>query len=179
MLKDQLFKTSGLLFDNWKFSGLSRNRPQTPGRPVSQKSRNFSGLFRVPQFPLHLRNTEVLSHQTSHPLGFSCINTMFKDQLFKRRRLQFDDSIFGLEKFSGLSRNGRWPGSLRPLKERPWERDCGKLRNICMVAHQRHRKKCVRMVKFFKVRVFIFIFFQNLICYFEFFYEKIYKTKNT
>ena len=32
MLKDQLFKTSGLLFENWlfgpeKFSGLSRNRP--------------------------------------------------------------------------------------------------------------------------------------------------------
>ena len=48
----------------------------------------------------------------------------------------------------------------------------------CMVAHQRHRKKCVRMVKFFKVRVFIFIFFQNIICYFEFFYEKIYKIKN-
>ena len=33
--------------------------------PVSQKSRNFSGLFRVPQFPLYLRNAEVLSHQTS------------------------------------------------------------------------------------------------------------------
>ena len=32
--------------------------------PVSQKSRNFSGLFRVSQFPLYLRNAEVLSHQT-------------------------------------------------------------------------------------------------------------------
>ena len=34
MLKDQLFKTNGLQFDNWrlgpeKFAGLSRNRPQT------------------------------------------------------------------------------------------------------------------------------------------------------
>jgi len=50
-----------------------------------------------------------------------------------------------------------------------------------MVAHQRHRKKCFRMVKFFKVRVFIFIFifFQNIICYFKFFYEKNYKIKNT
>ena len=48
-----------------------------------------------------------------------------------------------------------------------------------MVAHERRRKKCFRMVKFFKVRVFIFIFFQNIICYFEFFYEKIYKIKNT
>ena len=45
----------------------------------------------------------------------------------------------------------------------------------CMVAHQRHRKKYFRMVKIFKVS----IFFQNIICYFEFFYEKIYKIKNT
>ena len=49
----------------------------------------------------------------------------------------------------------------------------------CMVAHQRHRKKCFRIVKFFKVRVFIFIFFFQNIIYFEFFYEKIYKIKNT
>ena len=34
-----------------------------PG-PVSQKSRNFSYLFRVPQFLLYLRNAEVLSRQT-------------------------------------------------------------------------------------------------------------------
>ena len=34
-------------------------------RPVSQKSRNFSGQYRVPQFPLYLRNAEVLSLQTS------------------------------------------------------------------------------------------------------------------
>ena len=33
--------------------------------PVSQKSRNFSGLFRVPQLPLYLRNAEVLSLQTA------------------------------------------------------------------------------------------------------------------
>ena len=32
--------------------------------PVSQKSRNFSALFRVPQFLFYLRNAEVLSHQT-------------------------------------------------------------------------------------------------------------------
>ena len=35
-----------------------------PG-PVSQKSRNFSGLFRAPQFFFYLRNAEILSHQTS------------------------------------------------------------------------------------------------------------------
>ena len=34
------------------------------------KSRNFSGLFRVPQFPLYLRNAEVLSHQTSQSSWF-------------------------------------------------------------------------------------------------------------
>ena len=39
--------------------------------PVSQKSRDFSGLSRVPQFPLHLRNAEVLSHQTSQSSRFS------------------------------------------------------------------------------------------------------------
>ena len=33
--------------------------------PVSQKSQNFSGLFRVPQFPLYVHNAEVLTHQTS------------------------------------------------------------------------------------------------------------------
>ena len=33
--------------------------------PVSQKSRNNSGLFRVPQFPLYTRNGEVQSHKTS------------------------------------------------------------------------------------------------------------------
>ena len=38
--------------------------------PVSQKSRNFSGLFRVPQFHLYLRNAEVLSLQTSQSSWF-------------------------------------------------------------------------------------------------------------
>ena len=33
--------------------------------PVSQKSRNCSGLFRVPKFPIYLRDAKVLSHQTS------------------------------------------------------------------------------------------------------------------
>ena len=38
--------------------------PKSFGTPVSQKSRNVSGLFRVPQFPLYLRNAAALSHQT-------------------------------------------------------------------------------------------------------------------
>lgn len=32
--------------------------------PVSQKSRNFSSLFWVTQFPLYHHNAEVLNHQT-------------------------------------------------------------------------------------------------------------------
>ena len=76
--------------------------------PVSQKSRNFSGLFRVPQFPLYLRNAEVLSHQTSqsslfflhqkHVKGLDC-------RLQSAIRFQFDDWLFGPEKLSGHSRN--------------------------------------------------------------------------
>ena len=38
--------------------------------PVSQKSRKFSGLLRVPQFPLYLRDAEVLSPQTSQSSWF-------------------------------------------------------------------------------------------------------------
>ena len=38
--------------------------------PVSQKCRKFSGLLRVPQFPLYLRDAEVLSHQTSQSSWF-------------------------------------------------------------------------------------------------------------
>ena len=44
--------------------------------PVSQKSRTFSGFFRVPLFPSYLRNAEVLSLQTSNPRDFSYIKNM-------------------------------------------------------------------------------------------------------
>ena len=40
--------------------------------PVSQKSRNFSGLFQVLQFPLYLRIAEVLSHQTLQSSSKRC-----------------------------------------------------------------------------------------------------------
>ena len=59
--------------------------------PVSQKSRNFSGLSRVPQFPLYLRNAGVLSHQTSPFSCFSFIEIMLKDQLFEPSRFKFDN----------------------------------------------------------------------------------------
>ena len=73
--------------------------------PVSQKSRNFSGLFRVPQFPLYLRNAEVVSHQTSQSSSFSYIENTLKDQLFKTSGLQFDNWLFRPQEFSALSRN--------------------------------------------------------------------------
>ena len=55
-----------------------------------------SGPFRVPQFPLYLRNADVLSHQTSqpYPFGFSFIKNMLKDQLLNTSGLQFDNWIF-------------------------------------------------------------------------------------
>ena len=65
-----------------------------------------SGLFRVPQHPLYLRNAEVLSHQTlRNLLGFSYIKNTFEDQLLKITRLQFDNWLFRPEKFPRLSRN--------------------------------------------------------------------------
>ena len=38
--------------------------------PVSKKSGNYSGLFRVTQFPSYLRNAEVLRLQTSQSSWF-------------------------------------------------------------------------------------------------------------
>ena len=44
-------------------TGNSQLKP--PVGPVYRKFRNFSRLFRVPQFFLYVRNAEVLRHQTS------------------------------------------------------------------------------------------------------------------
>ena len=97
--------------DTLQFVKPMRNKPswglflKMPG--------NFSGLLRVPQFPLYLRNAEALSHQTSQSSGFSYIKITLKDQLFKTSGLQFDNWLFGPEKFSGPSRN-------RPLDCQLW-----------------------------------------------------------
>ena len=40
-----------------------------------------------------------------NPLDFSHIKDMLKDQLLKTSGLQFDNWLFGTEKFTGLSRN--------------------------------------------------------------------------
>ena len=39
-------------------------------KPVSRKSRNFTGHFRVSQFPLYLKNGENLSRQPSQSVCF-------------------------------------------------------------------------------------------------------------
>ena len=61
--------------------------------PVSRKSRNFTGLYRVSQFPLYLKNVRdfivILLFVTSK----TCLNIGFPKQAV-------------VEKFSGLSRNG-------------------------------------------------------------------------
>ena len=73
--------------------------------PVSQKSRKLLGPFRVRQFPLCLCNAEVLSHETSQSSWFFLRKSMLKDEPFKTRGLQFDNWLFGPEKFLRLSRN--------------------------------------------------------------------------
>ena len=45
------------------------------------------------------------ANKLRNPISFYYIKNVLKDQLFKISRLQFDDWLFGPEKFSGLSRN--------------------------------------------------------------------------
>jgi len=73
--------------------------------PVSQESRNFSGLFRMPPIPLYLRNAEVLSHQISPSSCFSYTKNVLIDQLFKTSGLQFVNWLFGPDRFSEPSKN--------------------------------------------------------------------------
>ena len=47
-------------------------------RALSQKSWTFSGLFRMPQFPLYFRNAGVLIHETSQSF-----RNVLRHQLFK------------------------------------------------------------------------------------------------
>ena len=49
----------------WGCSVIAKNGYHSAQEPVSPKSRNFSGLFRVPQFPLYLDNAEFLRYQPS------------------------------------------------------------------------------------------------------------------
>ena len=73
--------------------------------PVFQKSRNFSGIFWLPQFALYLLISETLSHETLSPLGFSDVKNTFKVQLFKTSKLQFENLLLGPKKSMELWRN--------------------------------------------------------------------------
>ena len=53
--------------------------------PISHKSRNFSGLSRVPQVPLYLRNAEVLSHQSSQSSWFFLHSKHVKRSAFQNK----------------------------------------------------------------------------------------------
>ena len=55
--------------------------------PVSQKSRNFSGLLRVPQSPLYLRNAEVLSHHSSQSSSFFLHQKHVKRSAFQNKQI--------------------------------------------------------------------------------------------
>ena len=73
--------------------------------PVSQKSRNFSGLFRVPQFPSYLRNAEVLSLQTSQSSWFFLHQKRVKRSAFQNNRIAlWQLALLGSEKFLRLLR---------------------------------------------------------------------------
>ena len=62
----------------------------------------FYDVFRVPQSPLHLRNAEALSHQTSQS---SYTKNMVKDQLSKKRWIAVWTLASRARRSSGLSRN--------------------------------------------------------------------------
>ena len=104
--------------------GNANGKSSSYSQSVSQKSRNFSGLFRVPQFSSYLRKAEVLSHQTSQSSWFliSYIKNVLKDQLLKTSGLQFDNRLSAPEKFSRFTRNRR-PGLLRAQPYLPLESD--------------------------------------------------------
>ena len=74
--------------------------------PVSQKSRNFTGHFRVSQFPLYLKNREDLSHQTPQSFFFLLTWRHVKRSDFENKRLAVSQRLLGPETFSGFSRNG-------------------------------------------------------------------------
>ena len=69
--------------------------------PVSQKSRNFTGHFRVSQLPLYLKNGEDLSRQTSQSLFFLLPWKHFKRSAFQIKRLALSQMAFRARKVFG------------------------------------------------------------------------------
>ena len=69
--------------------------------PVSRKSRNFTGHFRVSQFPLYLKNGKDLSHQTSQSFFFLLPLKHVKRLTFQNERLAVSQMAFRARKVFG------------------------------------------------------------------------------
>ena len=81
-------------------------------RPVSRKSRNFTGHFRVSQFPLYLKNGEDLSHQTSQSFFFLLPLKHVKRLTFQNERLAVSQMAFRARKVFGTIEK-QAPGHVR------------------------------------------------------------------
>ena len=76
---------------------------------VSQKSRNFSGLFRVSQFSLYFRNVEVLSHQTSQSSSFFLHWRYVHRSAFQNKQIAVWQRVFRTRKVLGtFEKHARW-----------------------------------------------------------------------
>ena len=74
--------------------------------PVSWKSRNFSGAFRVTYLSLYLQNEGVSRHETLQLFNFYSLYSIWKDRLCRISGSEFYEWLFGPKTFSELSRNG-------------------------------------------------------------------------
>ena len=88
--------------------------------PVTRKSRNFSGTFRVTHLYLYLQSERRLeAWNFAVILLFIPLYNKWKDKLCRIRGSQFYEWLFGTEKFSGLSSNGpQVPTTL--MRKRKW-----------------------------------------------------------
>ena len=80
-------------------------------RPVSQKSRNFTGYFRVSQFPLYLKNGKDLSRQTPQSVRFLLSSKHVKRSAFLDKRLVGSQMAFRARKVF----EKRAPGNIRSI----------------------------------------------------------------
>ena len=80
-----------LLLGNGRGVRSGRNNAQGP---VSRKSRNFTGHFRVSQFPLYLKNGEDLSCQASQLFFFLLSLKHVKRPAFQNKRLAVSQMAF-------------------------------------------------------------------------------------
>ena len=98
-------KTFGQKFGN----GYNGDHPDQG--PVSRKSRNFTGHFRVSQFPLYLKNGEDLSRQTLQLFFFLLPCKHFKRSALRSKRLAVSQMAFRARKVFGTFEK-RAPGDI-------------------------------------------------------------------